>query len=68
MEAEDLREKWVSEFNRISDLQDQETDRAAAVLATSFREEQLKDRLGSFLIDEPSVEDLRGLQTSTSHN
>lgn len=50
--------RWASDYNKIVNLYHGESDRAAAVLASSFMDKCLEDCLKAFLVDDPSVEDL----------
>ena len=51
---------WTERWNNIVDSYNQETDRAAAILAASFLEEFLKVCIQSFLIDDSSVKKFKG--------
>ncbi len=52
------RENWLKKYNKIVRLYKEESDRAAAVLAASFVDKCLIDGISSFLVDDPSVDEL----------
>lgn len=49
---------WEYRYNNFVDVYEKETDRAAAVLAGSYLETFLGGHIKSFLVDDPSVEEL----------
>jgi DNA-binding MltR family transcriptional regulator len=49
----DLR--WMDDYNRLSAAYEGESDRAAALLAASFLDEQLKQALESVLVDDSKL-------------
>lgn len=52
------KSEWLTSYNNFEELFHNETDRAAAVLAASYLENIVGMSIKSFLVDDPSVEEL----------
>ena len=50
--------KWLVDYNQVVSLYHNESDRAAAVLATSYLEQILEEHIRESLIDDPFVDEL----------
>jgi mannitol repressor len=50
--------KWLADYNQVVSIYHNESDRAAAVLATSYLERILEEHIRESLIDDPFIDEL----------
>jgi len=52
------KHEWIARYNEMARLYSEESDRGAAVLAASYLDQYLGERLRAQLVDDPSVDEL----------